>query len=100
MTDHDLIGWDTHLKPVAGGLKYCMCWGTCCFDPTTLDCTCETGCDCRSKGSTVTGTRAPMTTTIPSPPAKHTCDTCGVEVFRNGTRGRFPKLCLTCKENK
>lgn len=27
----------------------------------------------------------------------HTCKDCGTEVFRNGTRGRFPKLCPDCK---
>jgi len=30
------------------------------------------------------------------PPA-HVCKDCGVEVFRNGNRGRFPTRCFECK---
>lgn len=30
-------------------------------------------------------------------PPKHTCRECGVEVFRNGNRGRFPVRCPECR---
>jgi hypothetical protein len=92
--EHDLIGGDRHLHRV-GYRDYCMCWGSCCFSGSTLDCLCEE-CDCGIKGSPVTTTR--LTPPAPSTPPAHACETCGTEVFRNGTtRGRFPKKCPTCK---
>lgn len=33
------------------------------------------------------------------PPA-HVCRDCGAEVFRNGTKGRFPVRCPECKAKK
>lgn len=30
----------------------------------------------------------------------HVCRECGVEVFRNGTRGRFPVRCPDCKAGR
>lgn len=30
-------------------------------------------------------------------PIERKCETCGNEVHRNGTRGRWPKLCTDCK---
>ena len=91
---HELLGGDQHLHPVIGGLKYCQCWADCCIDIQTMECVCTQGCDCRKKGSVV----APIRSAPPaSPKPEHACENCGTEVFRKGTRGRFPKLCPECK---
>jgi len=92
---HDLIPGDQHLHQAIGGGRFCQCWGECCIDMSTMECVCTQGCDCRTKWSPVTSYRQPEPAKTARP--DHACETCGTEVYRNGTRGRFPKLCPSCK---
>lgn len=93
---HDLVGGDPHIKRVAGGLGYCMCFGPCCT-MADMNCICEE-CDCGAKGSSVISVKDTVAEVMTArTPDGHFCVTCGTEVFRNGTRGRFPSKCPTCK---
>lgn len=106
MPEHVLVGGDPHLNRV-GTVEYCMCFGPCCFDGPTRDCLCE-DCDCGIKGQPMISTRTlPVETSleplgVTSKPAntsspQRTCVDCSNPVVRNGTRGRFPKKCPSCK---
>lgn len=99
--EHDLVGDDPHLFKTGPKGRYCNCFGTCCFDPTTLDCLCDE-CDCGQHDTYCPPDEVPITEIrLPvAPKPDHACQDCGTEVFRNGTRGRFPSRCPECKEKR
>lgn len=99
MTVHELVGGDPHLISV-GRRKYCNCLGDCCFNSVTADCTCDE-CDCGTDDMWCPPIADVVDVPLPEKPVEvpaHICQDCGVEVFRNGTRGRFPSRCPECKE--
>lgn len=95
---HSLIEGDTHLDPV----RCCMCFGPCCME-TTGACICS---ECRH--SVVRPTPPPeLEPVVAENPEtlfdqvlEHACQDCGAEVFRNGTRGRYPLRCPNCKAKR
>jgi hypothetical protein len=93
-SEHLLIVGDSHLRRVHQR-EYCMCFESCCVSGD-MGCICK-DCDCGLKGSPIISTR--LEAVVPDKP-EHACVDCGTEVFRNGTRGRFPSRCPECKEKR
>lgn len=78
---------------------FCLCTCEECFTPTYIDDTMKWACDCPD-GCNCNRNMGPLHAAYyakPETKPQHTCEKCGVEVFRNGDRGRFPKRCLECK---
>lgn len=102
-TEHDLVGGDPHLRRIARFKEYCQCFGPCCVEVATMKCICE-DCDCDQHAGECPPVDAlpPAVVDIPlpEPTFEHACQDCGVEVFRNGTRGRYPSRCPSCKEKR
>lgn len=88
--EHDLVAGDPHTTRMGRDGAFCNCFGPCCFDSNDCRCLCQ-DCDCHD-----TTARRSVAVRI-APPPEHVCQDCGTEVFRNGTRGRFPSRCPECK---
>lgn len=103
---HVLVGGDSHLTSFAPNEEYCNCFGSCCIDLDTNDCICA-ACDCKTRNlarSTLLPPREEVATLAelaevlaPVVTTNRLCEDCDNPVFRNGTRGRFPKKCPECK---
>lgn len=78
---------------------YCLCLCTECVvmveegGDFESECQCPEGCNCQRE----MGALHPAYYPEPEEKPQHLCETCGVEVFRKGDRGRFPKKCQECK---
>lgn len=94
---HDLVGGDSHITQFKGIGMFCNCFGSCCIDPTTNNCICD-GCDCRNTPEYIPAEEVVEVEVPVAAKPDHACVDCGVEVFRNGTRGRYPSRCPACKE--
>ena len=98
--EHDLVGGDPHLTRITRTLEVCMCFGSCCVT-LDMECICPE-CDCEQLQQ-APATETPQIVDVPlpeEPKPEHACQDCGVEVFRNGTRGRYPSRCPECKEKR
>lgn len=101
---HDLIGEDPHLIRMSRQDVVCMCWGSCCYKENR-ECICPE-CDCQEMEARQARERKGILEAqakiveLRLPAFDHACGDCGVEVFRNGTRGRFPSRCPACKDKQ